>query len=821
MGSKSKKRSKGRSAINLLDQAKRNLDRGDFKQALKDIRVCYRKDPTADCRCFLEHAYIGRAQQLSRTGLIEDSRRIVQDLLDLGVTEPAVEAGLPDLLLSVGMFDCLPQGDDALTAEERDRLRVKAADQAVARPENAPQSMPELRADAERIRAALEAVQREDETVALGYLKGIPRQSLFADWKYFVRGLIAYYRREKADLAANWDRLDPDRAAARIAAPLKVLAGVVSPRQDSGLRLKVNRLEKQATNQTVLGQVMRLRQSVSDQDWPKVINVLRAVHGELRRCDADVCRQLVSCLCGILIQKGLVDELEQLSRIVDPLPIDPHWNRAKAVVREESDFHTRVDAEKYWRKYLQDLQNLPTLSPSRRDLARGMVWLHLAEFCVTRAIALRNCSCRFDHGREIDKAEEDARDAFEQSFALAPAFVPAYANAAKFHSVGGRPDEAVGVYRRLLEHVPDNLEALLFLGNHYLAHGDPRKARGFVERAREQKPLDKKIGDLLWTTHVEVARDLARSKQYDRARDELAAADRLRPARAEDYEMLARKAVLEIKAGSDPAARGFRERAQDRLGEPTPLWLVMAVEAIRYDLPREEEWRYEKRWRDALKRRCRSETAGLMCRMLGAHLKMPRPYPQLRAHVRYLLEYVRRCSRVKWQAEDLRHVCEFLEENQEMELLAKFAKKGIRKCPQVGYFHFLMGEVEVAKGPVLCDRQLAIERFEDAIELASKSGDPRDKPVVEDAKQAVSLLKSVLDDLDEDDWDDDEDDWDEDDWDEDSEGSYDDIVGGSTLDAVYDMLRLVCKRAGLDPAAVLAEIESEQRTKSQGNRTGK
>ena len=822
MVSKSKKRSKGRSAVNLLDQAKRNLDRGDFKQALKDIRVCYRKDPTADCRCLLEHAYIGRARQLSRTGLIEDSRRIVQDLLDLGVTEPAVEAGLPDLLLSVGMFDCLPQGDDALRAEERDRLRVKAADQAVARPENTPLSMPELRDDAERIRAALEAVHREDETVALGHLKNIPRQSLFADWKYFVRGLIAYYRREKTDLAANWDRLDPDRAAARIAAPLKVMAGVVSPRQDSGLRSKVSRLERQATNQTVLSQVMRLPESVSVHDWPKVFRALRAVHGELRRLDADIYHRLVSCLCGALVQKGLVDELEQLSRIVDPPPIDPQWNRARAVAREESDFCGTDDAQKYWYKYLQDLENLPTLSPSRRDLARGMVWLHLAEFCVAEAIRLRGCGCGFDHEPEIDEAEEDAREAFGRSFALAPAYAPAYAIAAKFHLVADRPEEAAAVYLRLLEHLPDNLEALLFLGNHHVAHGDPRKARDFVERARELKPLDNKIGDLLWSTRVEVARDLARSEQYDRARDELAVADRLQPARAGDFEMLARKAVLEARAKSDSAARRYREQAQDGLVEPTALWLAMAIEAIRYDLPKEERWRYEKRWRDALKRRCRSETAGLMCRMLGAHFKTPRPYPHHREHVRYLLEYVRRCSRVKWQAEDLRHVCEFLEGAEKPELLAKFAKKGMRKYPRVGYFHLLLGVEEMAKGPFRCDSQLVIDRLQEAIKLASNSSDPRDKQVVEVAKRTLSLVQSVADELDVDD-EDDEDYWDDDDDDpdEDVEGSYDDGMDGVTPEDLYEMIRAACRRTGLDPEEVLGELAGLRPKKSRRTRARK
>ena len=275
MASKNKKRSKGRLAVSSIDRVKRNLERGDFKQALKDVRVCYRQNPTSDCRCFLEHAYIGRAQQLLQNGLVEDSCRIVQDLLDLGITEPAVKAGLPDLLLSVGMFDCLPQGDGALSDEERDRLRVKAADQAVAHPLNTPKSMPEVREDAQRIRAALEAVERGDESVALAHLRDIPRQSLFADWKFFVRGLIAYYRRDKTGIEANWNRLDADRAAARIAAPLKVVAGMAPPRDDGNLRAKVGRLTNQAAEGAVLGKLTRLRQSAADHDWPLLLKTLQ------------------------------------------------------------------------------------------------------------------------------------------------------------------------------------------------------------------------------------------------------------------------------------------------------------------------------------------------------------------------------------------------------------------------------------------------------------------------------------------------------------------------------------------------------------------
>ena len=814
---KRKRRSKGRSPVNLIDVARRNLDRGDFKQALKDLRLSYRKMPTPECRCFLEHAYIGRAQQLSQNGLIEDSRRIARELMDLGVTEPSVEAGLPDLLLSVGMLDQLPEEGNGLSDQERDRLRIQAADQAVVRPGNTPKSMADLPAGAERVRAALAAVEREDGAGALGHLREIPRQSLFADWKYFVRGLIAYYAREKSDMLSNWDRLDPDRAAAKIAGPLKVMAGVMSPLEDGSLRSKVSRLEKQATDQVVLGQVMRIREAVSTHDWPKVLSTLRAVHGELRRVDAGLCDRLVLCLCGVLSHDGLVDELGRLSKVVEPPPDDPRWNRAKAVVREQSDADYPEDVIPYWRGYLCDLETLPTLSPSQRDLARGMVWQRLAGLCLQEARGLRGCDCGFDHTSEIEEAEEGAREAFGRSFALAPGFVPAYVAAAGFHLAADRPEEAAGVFRRLLEQVPDNLKALLYLGNYYLDEGDPGEARKFFERARELKPLDGDISDLVWKTHVEAACSLARSEEYDRARDELAAADRLQPARAGEFEVLARKAVLEAKAGNAGAERRFREQAQDQLIEPAPLWLAMAIEAGRYGLPRQEQWRYEKRWQDALRKRCRSETAGQMCRMLWDRWEMERLNPQHSELERCLLPYVRRCTRVKWRADDLRYVCEFLVATEELTLVEKFAKKGTRKHPQVGYFYYVIGMMEVARGPFRCDADRAVDHFEKAIELASESSDPRDRKVVENAKRAQSTLRSLQDDLEEDDADDD----DFDDYDADGEEAYDYDLDELEAAGVLDKIRAACRKSGTDPQQILDEIERLQSDAARRRPIGK
>ena len=812
MASKSKKQSKGRLTINLLDRVKRNLERGDFKQALKDVRVCYRQNPASDCRCFLEHAYIGRAQQLARKGLIEDSRRIVRDLLELGVTEPAVKGELPDLLLSVGMLDSLPRTDVALTNADQDRLRVKAADQAVANPLNTPKSMPEVREDAQRIRAALEAVERGDESVALEFLKDIPRQSLFADWKYFVRGLMAYYRRDGVGMTDNWDRLDADRAAARIVTPLKVVAGMAPPKDDGNLRWKVGRLENQAADRMVLTKLIRIRQFAADHDWPLLFKTLQTSRRALREMDEGVYGRLVSYLCGIFMREGLVEEMEQFSRIVDPPAIDPGWNRAKAIACEFSEYRDD-DPQEHWREYLRDLKNLPMFTLEQRDLARGLVWLRLAEHYVEDAVGLRGCRCGFAHGPEIEEAEEQAEYAFEQCFKLAPAHAPAYVAAAMFHASANRPEEAAKIYLRLLDRTPDHLDALIFLAKHHVSRGKSLEAREFALHAHELKPLDNDARELLWTVRIEAARDLARTGQCDKARDEAAAADRLQPARAEDFDVLARKAALELKAGNTDAARRFVEQAQEQLDKSTVLWLVMAIEAVRHDLPWQEVHLYEKRWLQDLKRRCHGETAGLMCNLLAEHTRILQPYSGHDKHTLNLLQYIERCSRVKWRPQDLRSVCEFLEHREELVLLAKFAKKGIQKHPQVGYFHWLIGMVEFRMGPFHCNRPVAITQLKMAIELASKSGDPRDDRIVKNAKQCLGMIEDTsryhdeyCDDDSDDDLDDEMDDYYED--------EYDGPMNGLTIAALRDLVDKVCKKLGMDAEEMFNQITGGQAGKA-------
>ena len=86
-----------------------------------------------------------------------------------------------------------------------------AADEAVIHPERQQDSSPEIARDAGLIRQSLERLQAKDEAGALLLLRDLARSSVLSEWKFFVRGLAAYYRH---DAGRHQGELGPARPQA-------------------------------------------------------------------------------------------------------------------------------------------------------------------------------------------------------------------------------------------------------------------------------------------------------------------------------------------------------------------------------------------------------------------------------------------------------------------------------------------------------------------------------------------------------------------------------------------------------------------------------
>lgn len=78
----------------------------------------------------------------------------------------------------------------------------------------------DIQAEATLVREALDLTARGKPHAALDRLAGIGRKSPYADWRLFVRGLVAFQGGDRAAAREAWHRLEHGRRPARIAAVL-------------------------------------------------------------------------------------------------------------------------------------------------------------------------------------------------------------------------------------------------------------------------------------------------------------------------------------------------------------------------------------------------------------------------------------------------------------------------------------------------------------------------------------------------------------------------------------------------------------------------
>lgn len=145
--------------------------------------------------------------------------------------------------------------------------------------------------------------------------------------------------------------------------------------------------------------------------------------------------------------------------------------------------------------------------------------------------------------------------------------------------------------------------------------------------------------------------------------------------------------------------------------------------------------------------------------MVTAHLMLNVDYAGRGDHVTTLLDFVRRCKRIrKWQAGDLRAALDFLiacehesPRRREMllqsrdvgkasELLADLASKARRKFPDNVFFQFMVGELEMRKGPWDCNRRLARECFQRVLESSPGADDLDGDQIAKRARKNLDLL---------------------------------------------------------------------------------
>jgi len=347
-----------------------------------------------------------------------------------------------------------------------------------------------------------------------------------------------------------------------------------------------------------------------------------------------------------------------------------------------------------------------------------------------------------------------AGECFNRAIELAPAHAAPYHHLAKAHAQWGEEEPAAAAYERLLAHVPDDFEAIVALYKHHRRRGEGPAAREYALQAHRLKPASNEVFDMVVKARFEAARVLAGEGRFDEARAELSALEAEGGA-APQYDLTVARAMIEFKAAVEKAPWRLVDQALAESDDPADVYLVLAIEAARCDLPfqlNDLAEQFRELWEASLKKR-RSRAAGPMSRrMLGLAVDIGEfkdRHAFLEGFLERLVKYVKGCTRIRWQADDLVEVCRllyFLLEDPNYgaarKALLKFLDSGRKKFPQEPLFHWMRGELEIGRGPYYCDRRLARQCFETTIEAAKTSPRPDAKKLAAGAAVRVGLLES-------------------------------------------------------------------------------
>jgi len=810
----SKKRKHGgvKQGFDLFERAQRELAKGNVKDALRDAKICYREAPDPERHMFLERAYSARAEQLQKAGLQDQAQNTFGELVELGVTAPDVQAKLPRLRILLGLTNPTPAGGAANIWDENPELLIELADQAVFHPQQVPGQYVEIHRDCQRIRAALEAVERGEDAAAADQLNDISRRSPYADWKLFVRGLSAFYANDAERARANWDRLEPKRSAFRMAQTLLVHSSqLTADKAALNVANGLRRLEYAVESDPVREQLKTMSEHQRAGNSSGLFHTFRSFCQRFGKSYAPLIERITDMLWKRVIREQRVDQLKRLTAIAPAPRLDPHWNRAHALWSEQASHSTYEATEKYWQAYVKDILQEGFLQPDERGIAAGLIYQRMAKMAVAAA---HDEESHRPFARVLGTAgyaaqfRQEAVGFYQQSIRHAPQLRGAYGELAKLHLESDEPSWAVKTYQALLAHFPDDYETHVWLANYYLENDKPDTAERYSREAQRLKPRDPATVTLMWNQRLAMMRLCAKKRKFAMARQEWELLQQIAPPDTEAYWLDLLRAAVEYKASNVEEAERWVAAATSKLKDPTPVWMIMHAHAARYALKREIKNDFGNRFKTAIAGACCSETAGQLAKVLLPFVQQQIKYTGLATHQRLALDYLQRCQGLSWNGGDLRHVVNFLmaaDSWRHRALRDQLLTVGCARFPQEPTFPFLAGRMAMEDGPFRTNFQKARDLFEQALKANATATHPLTAEAVKTAKKAISMLDQAAQmqgsmffggPLDDDEYDDEYDDDDEYEFDDEFEEDYEDFSGngrasaGATLDEA-DIERIV------------------------------
>jgi tetratricopeptide (TPR) repeat protein len=493
----------------------------------------------------LKAAYEGLYRQRLEKGLFEEAAMIVDQLEKLSDDSAFHER----VTLHLKRED-FPKAADAaarlLTATDWPAGQVDAAADALVLafdPVPAEAGLPGgIRSDLDRVRSAIKSVAGARIRDALETIKPIGIRSLFASWKWLIKGLCAFYGQEDKKAVAAFEKILPDTAPAAAAAPYLRLLQKDSWRdaETKDIRLTADvcvvagcgAAAEDLARAQYLWTVKRFRDSYAH---------LRHTIEDFPTCSRGLARSLTELYyntCFEMPPKPAQKYVEHLVRSASAGRADNTtaqiWARRSLALLSEQHEDFDPFIFEHWEKFIDLYESRNGDCPRVRALVYGRLGDLFAE-----EMPDNNPFSFFFFRRRRKEPNlrniELARHCFQASVDADPeAFQPQVAQVAFLEKIGDTP-HVNRLLDRLIRQFPDQKEVLFKAGVRCSDRKAFVKAMKYLERALALDPMDKVVREQFILTCIVAALQYVRKNNPEKAQALLPRALEWSDAHSDDF----------------------------------------------------------------------------------------------------------------------------------------------------------------------------------------------------------------------------------------------------------------------------------------------
>lgn len=588
----------------LLRRIQRARDEGKFKLGLELVRGLFHIQPTPANRELLKEMTLSRANQLSREGNLADSVTLLKNAESIDSTNPAWLDQLVEQLARNGGIQ------PAVALQERlhpgivnPHILEHAADFGLIQPaEKILDLLGSWKSDHGRILQAFQQMQDKKDDESLETLQGIALRSPYLDWKLLIRGFLSYYKGEDLKALENWQRLNPNRIAYRMAAPFRI--GIDPSYRESQAPETITILKKQRERLqgvSVLGEIRAIRQMLNEgESLRDVFREIKSFLPGFRFQYPDLVSRLANIIYWKILDTG-PNDIPAYLRLFGPPVDDPELSRLSAIALERC--LEWEEANLHWEKYQKSMVRWArNWSPQDMDRARALIWLRMGKNAADHSVPDQRKSSIPIRPFRLDSLsshfEPSAEKCLQNALQLAPDLQEASIALLNHQRSLGKSSRAIQTARKLLQYHPGHTQTQLTLALLYMENDSLDNAQSILEEAIQTNPLHPELRNHLGKIHWLRAREQKDAGQLEDALKEFEIARNIgsfhRPG-----SLRIQMAACHLLAGNAERADDLLEQAKTESGTPIAVTFQFLMEIARTKM-KTKKTALEKEWKAAL-----------------------------------------------------------------------------------------------------------------------------------------------------------------------------------------------------------------------------